>query len=116
MSQPTDPSRTANKSISPADRQKYDQIFMQVILSVQQDVQASRPPQSGALAAMFHKEQLQDALQGCAMLIAGWNAGIIDAAGTVRTARALRSLGRSELAERVEGLIHIDDDGTQTGG
>ena len=115
MSQPSGTPAPPNKSISPAARQKYDQVFMQVVMGVQQDAQVSKPAQAGTLAAMFHKEQLSEALQGCAMLIAGWNAGYIDAAGTLRTARALRGLGKPELAERVEGLTNIDEDGTQAG-
>ncbi len=110
MSQPS-----GNRPVSPAARQKYDQVFMQVVMGVQQEVQASRPVQGGVLAAMFHKEQLQEALQGCAMLIAGWNGGVLDAAGTLRAARALRGLGRSDLAERIEGLERIDQDGGEAG-
>ncbi|WP_425146993.1 hypothetical protein [Deinococcus sp.] len=105
MSQPT------NKAVSPSARQKHDQVFMGVVMGVQQEVQASRPAQAGALAAMFHKEQLSEALQGCAMLIAGWNAGVIDAAGVARAARALRGLDRPDLAVRVEGLVKIEEDG-----
>lgn len=100
-----------SKQISQGDRQKYDQVFMQVIMSVQQRAQASGPVQAGTLAAMFHKEQVTEALQGCAMLIAGWNAGTIDAAGTSRTSRALKALGEHDWAERVEGLVNIDEDG-----
>lgn len=111
MSQPSGSPVPANKSISPAARQKYDQVFMQVVMGVQQDVQASRPVQSGTLAAMFHKEQLSEALQGCAMLIAGWNEGMIDAAGISRASRALKALGETEWATRVEGLVNIDEDG-----
>ena len=101
----------ASKTIAPDDRKKYDQIFMQVVLSVQQRAQASRPPQAGNLAAMFHKEQVTEALQGCAMLIAGWNTGVIDAAGVSRTSRALKALGETEWAGHVEGLVNIDEDG-----
>ena len=106
------PQPSADKQIAPADRQKYDQVFMQVVMSVQQEAQASQPPQPGNLAAMFHREQLADALQGCAMLIAGWNEGRIDAAGVTRAARSLRALGLGEWAGRVEGLDRIDEDGT----
>jgi|GEM_PF-1364706 len=102
----------ADKQIAQGDRQKYDQVFMQVVMSVQQQTQASRAPQSGNLAAMFHKEQVTEALQGCAMLIAGWNAGVIDATGVSRTSRALKALGEPEWAGRVEGLVNIDEDGT----
>jgi len=69
---------TTSKPVAPEDRKRLDQIFMQVVMSVQQQAQASRPPQPGNLAAMFHREQVSEALQGCAMLIAGWNAGTID--------------------------------------
>ncbi len=58
---------------------------------------------------MFHKEQLTDALQGCAMLIAGWNQNRIDEAGTKRAVRALRALELPELAERIENLVKIDE-------
>ena len=102
----------SSKQMSPEDRQKYDQVFMQVVMSVQQRAQASTPPQAGNLAAMFHKEQVTEALQGCAMLIAGWNAGTVDAAGLSRTSRALKALGEPEWAERVEGLVNIDEDGS----
>lgn len=94
-------------AISPNDRARLDQIFMQVVLDVQAQTQQSKPQHSGNLAAMFHKEQLTEALQGCAMLIAGWNAGHIDAAGIKRAATALRGLERPDLAERVEGLVKI---------
>lgn len=104
-----------SKQISPEDRKKYDQVFMQVIMSVQQRAQASSPVQTGNLAAMFHKEQVTEALQGCAMLIAGWNAGRVDAAGTSRTSRALKALGEHDWAERVEGLVNIDEDGQKEG-
>ena len=89
-----------SKQISPEDRKKYDQVFMQIVMSVQQRAQASSPVQPGNLAAMFHKEQVTEALQGCAMLIAGWNAGTVDAAGIARTSRALRALGEVEWADR----------------
>jgi hypothetical protein len=102
----------AGKQINQEDRKKYDQVFMQVVMSVQQQAQASRPPQAGNLAAMFHKEQVTEALQGCAMLIAGWNVGLIDAAGVSRTSRALKALGEAEWAGRVEGLVNIDEDGS----
>ena len=88
---------------------------MQVVMSVQQQAQASRPPQPGNLAAMFHREQVTEALQGCAMLIAGWNAGRVDAAGVSRTSRALKALGEAEWAGRVEGLVNIDEDGKEAG-
>ena len=68
------------------------------------------------LAAMFHKEQVTEALQGCAMLIAGWNAGTIDAAGVSRSSRALKALGEAEWAGRVEGLVNIDEDGMNENG
>ena len=101
----------ASKIIAPDDRKRYDQVFMQVVMSVQQRAQASSPPQAGNLAAMFHKEQVTEALQGCAMLIAGWNAGTVDAPGIARTSRALKALGQTEWATRVEGLVNIDEDG-----
>lgn len=94
-------------AINPADRARLDPIFMQVVLDVQAQTQQSRPVQAGNLAAMFHKEQLSEALQGCAMLIAGWNQGRIDAAGVKRAAVALRGLERPDLAERLEGLGNI---------
>lgn len=94
-------------AISPDDRARLDQIFMQVVLDVQAQTQQSQPAQGGSLAAMFHKEQMSEALQGCAMLIAGWNAGRIDAAGIKRAGAALRGLERQDLAERVEGLVKI---------
>ena len=105
-----------SKQIAPEDRKKYDQVFMQVVMSVQQVAQASRPPQPGNLAAMFHKEQVTEALQGCAMLIAGWNAGTIDAAGVSRSSRALKALGETDWAGRVEGLVNIDEDGMNADG
>lgn len=80
---------------------------MQVVLDVQAQVQAQAPAQSGSLAAMFHKETVTEALQGCAMLIAGWNEGRVDEAGVTRAAKALRALERPELAERIEKLRGI---------
>ncbi len=80
---------------------------MQVVLAVQAEAQQSKPEQPGNLAAMFHREQVAEALQGCAMLIAGWNAGGVDEAGVTRASKALRGLGLRELAERVEKLPHI---------
>lgn len=94
-------------AISATDRARLDPIFMQVVLDVQAQAQQSRPAQAGTLAAMFHKEQVSEALQGCAMLIAGWNKGHIDAAGIKRAATALRSLERPDLAERIGGLVNI---------
>lgn len=82
---------------------------MQVVLDVQAQVQQTKPAQSGNLAAMFHKETVGDALQGCAMLIAGWNQGVVDDAGTTRAAKALRALDLGELAGRVERLRQIDE-------
>ncbi|WP_407540568.1 hypothetical protein Q0M94_03990 [Deinococcus radiomollis] len=105
----------ASKTIAPDDRKKYDQVFMQVVMSVQQQAQASKPPQPGNLAAMFHKEQVTEALQGCAMLIAGWNEGMIDAAAISRASRALKALGETEWATRVEGLVKIDEAGDEAG-
>lgn len=97
------------KSISPDDRARLDQVFMQVVLDVQSQVQQTKPAQTGNLAAMFHKETVSEALQGCAMLIAGWNAGRVDDAGVSRAAKALRALERGDLAERVEKLREIDE-------
>ena len=96
-----------NVSISADDRARLDQVFMQVVLDVQAQVQQQKPAQSGNLAAMFHKETVTEALQGCAMLIAGWNQGQVDAAGVSRAAKALRALELPELAERVEKLRGI---------
>lgn len=93
--------------ISPDDRARLDQVFMQVVLDVQAQVQGQKPSQTGNLAAMFHKETVSDALQGCAMLIAGWNQNKVDAQAVSRAAKALRSLERPELAERVEKLREI---------
>ncbi len=97
------------KTIAPDDRARLDQIFMQVILDVQAQVQQTTPPQTGNLAAMFHKETVGDALQGCAMLIAGWNQGRIDEAGATRTTKALRALNLPELAARIQKLEQIDE-------
>ena len=97
------------KTISPDDRARLDQVFMQVVLDVQNQVQQTKPAQTGNLAAMFHKETVSEALQGCAMLIAGWNAGRVDDAGVSRAAKALRALERGNLAERVEKLRQIDE-------
>ena len=98
-----------DKPISPEDRARLDQVFMQVVLDVQAQVQQTRPQQAGNLAAMFHKESVAEALQGCAMLIAGWNQNRVDAAGVQRSAKALRGLHLAELAERVERLRQIAD-------
>jgi len=98
-----------SKIISPEDRQKYDQIFMQVVQSVQAEAQETQPQAPGTLAQMFHREQLTEALQGCAMLIAGWNEGRVDDAGVKRAATALRGLGLRDLAERIENLVRIDE-------
>ena len=80
---------------------------MQVVLDVQAQVQAQRPTHGSNLAAMFHKETVTEALQGCAMLIAGWNAGRVDEAGVTRAAKALRALELPDLAERLEKLRGI---------
>ncbi|NTX99754.1 hypothetical protein [Deinococcus sp. JMULE3] len=95
--------------IHPDDRARLDQVFMQVVLDVQAQAQQTAPAQSGNLAAMFHKETVTDALQGCAMLIAGWNQGRVDDAGLTRTAKALRALDLPDLAARVEKLRQIAD-------
>ena len=102
-------SHTASKAISANDRARLDQIFMQVVLDVQAQIQQTKPAQAGNLAAMFHKETVTEALQGCAMLIAGWNQGRVDEAGLARTGKALRALERSELALRLEKLREIAD-------
>ncbi|AWN22044.1 hypothetical protein DKM44_01325 [Deinococcus irradiatisoli] len=99
----------SGKIVAPADRTRLDQVFMQVLLDVQAQAQQSRPPQAGNLAAMFHKEEVSEALQGCAMLIAGWNQNRIDEAGSKRAARALRALELPELAGRIENLVKIDE-------
>ncbi|MFC4637654.1 hypothetical protein [Deinococcus hohokamensis] len=99
----------AGKAVSAQDRARLDQIFMQVILDAQAQAQATKPAQSGSLAAMFHKESVTDALQGCAMLIAGWNEGRIDEAGLTRAAKALRALDMADLAARLERLRTIDE-------
>ncbi|MDV6374556.1 hypothetical protein [Deinococcus arenicola] len=82
---------------------------MQVVLDVQAQVQQTQPAQAGNLAAMFHKETMGDALQGLAVLIAGWNENRIDGAGLARTVKSLRSLELPELAERMEKLRQIDE-------
>ncbi|GAA5534519.1 hypothetical protein [Deinococcus aluminii] len=98
---------TQDKNVSPDDRARLDQVFMQVVLDVQAQVQQTRPEQPGNLAAMFHKESVAEALQGCAMLIAGWNQNRVDEAGVQRSTKALRSLGLGDLAGRVENLRRI---------
>jgi len=110
MTQPprTSAASSAGKAVAPEDRTRLDQVFMQVMLDTQAQVQQSRPVQAGNLAAMFHKEQVSEALQGCAMLIAGWNQNRIDEAGTLRALRALRALELPELAGRIEKLADID--------
>lgn len=80
---------------------------MQVVLDVQAQIQQTQPAQPGNLAAMFHKETVTDGLQGCAMLIAGWNEGVVDEAGVARAAKSLRALELPELAGRVEKLPDI---------
>lgn len=100
-----------SKTVSPEDRKKYDQVFMQVVQSVQVEAQGTKPAKDGNLAAMFHREQVSEALQGCAMLIAGWNRGVVDDTGVRRTATALRGLGLHNVAERVENLVRIDEIG-----
>ena len=96
------------RNVSPENRQKYDQVFMQIVLGVQAGAQATRPSAPGSLAQLFHKEQVADALQGCAALIAGWNGGAVDEAAVKKTAAALRGLGLPDLAGRVENLVDID--------
>ena len=94
-------------TITPEDRARLDPVFMQVVLAVQAETQQSQPEKPGNIAAMFHREQVAEALQGCAMLIAGWNAGQVDEAGVIRASKALRGLGLGELAGRVEKLPGI---------
>ncbi|WP_412028268.1 hypothetical protein [Deinococcus yunweiensis] len=96
------------KAISSDDRARLDPVFMQVVLDVQAQLQQTAPTQPGNLAAMFHKETMSDGLQGCAMLIAGWNQGRVDDAGMARAVKALRALELPELADRVEKLRDID--------
>ncbi len=98
---------TPDTPISPEDRARLDQIFMQVVLDVQAQAQRTQPAQASSLAAMFHKEQVSDVLQGCAMLIAGWNKNRVDGAGLSRTVKGLRALELPELAQRVENLQNI---------
>ena len=98
-----------DQPISPDDRARLDQIFMQVVLDVQSQVQQTSPAQPGNLAAMFHRETVSEALQGCAMLIAGWNAGRVDENAVQRAAKALRALDRDDLAGRVEKLRGIGE-------
>lgn len=98
-----------DKLISPEDRARLDQVFMQVVLDVQAQVQQTQPERPGPLAAMFHKETVSDALQGCAILIAGWNENRVDDSGVTRAAKALRSLELGDLAQRVERLRGIDE-------
>ena len=97
----------ADTPITPDDRARLDPVFMQVILDAQAQAQQTQPAQSGNLAAMFHRETVTDALQGCAMLIAGWNQGRVDEAGLTRAAKALRALNLSDLAGRLENLRNI---------
>lgn len=96
------------KAISSDDRARLDPVFMQVVLDVQAQLQQTAPTQPGNLAAMFHKETMSDGLQGCAMLIAGWNQGRVDDVGMARAVKALRALELPELADRVEKLRDID--------
>lgn len=98
---------TQDQTLSQDDRARLDQVFMQVVLDVQAQVQQTRPERAGSLAAMFHKEQVTEALQGCAVLIAGWNENRVDGAGVQRAAKALRGLGLGDLAERLERLREI---------
>jgi hypothetical protein len=97
----------AGTPITPDDRARLDPVFMQVILDAQAQAQQTQPAQSGNLAAMFHRETVTDALQGCAMLIAGWNQGRVDEAGLTRAAKALRALNLADLAGRLENLRNI---------
>lgn len=103
----TQDSTPAGVPLSQDDRARLDQVFMQVVLDVQAQVQAQKPTHGSNLAAMFHKETVTEALQGCAMLIAGWNAGRVDEAGVTRAAKALRALELPDLAERLEKLRGI---------
>ena len=98
-----------NKQVSPDDRAKYDEIFMQVILGTQAEAQTTQPQAPGNLAAMFHKEQVATALQQCAVLIAAWNKGEIDVKAASKCAAALKGLGLKAAAERIENLVKIDE-------
>ena len=63
MTQPprTSAASSAGKAVAPEDRTRLDQVFMQVMLDTQAQVQQSRPVQRpGNLAAMFHKEQVSE--------------------------------------------------------
>ncbi|GGR48434.1 hypothetical protein GCM10008959_06860 [Deinococcus seoulensis] len=100
-------SSPAGTPISADDRARLDPVFMQVILDTQAQVQQTQPAQTSPLAAMFHRETVTEALQGCAMLIAGWNQGRVDDAGLTRAAKALRALQLGELADRLGNLRNI---------
>lgn len=97
-------------TIDKNERAKLDQVFMSVVLDAQAQVQQTKPDSTSNLAAMFHKESVADALQGCAMLIAGWNRGEIDLLGLDRTLKSLKALGLHDLAERVSRLQNLSQD------
>ncbi|GEM49017.1 hypothetical protein DC3_46520 [Deinococcus cellulosilyticus NBRC 106333 = KACC 11606] len=99
-----------SKQVSPEMRAKYDEIFMQVMLGTQAEAQTTQPQAPGNLAAMFHKQQVADALQQCAVLIAAWNQGEIDTKAISKCAAALKGLGLSAAAERIENLVKIDEE------
>lgn len=99
-----------DKHLSKEDRQRLDPIFMDVVRHVQVQAQETAPQGSSGVAAMFHREQQKDALQGVSELIADWNEGQIRRETVAKTAAALRSLGLEEQAERVEKLHRIDED------
>lgn len=97
-------------TIDKNERAKLDQVFMSVVLDAQAQVQQTKPDSTSNLAAMFHRESVADALQGCAMLIAGWNRGEIDLLGLDRTLKSLKALGLHDLAERVSRLQNLSQD------
>lgn len=98
------------KTLSPEDRHKYDPVFMQVISSAQADAQSTQPVAAGAIAQMFHREQVSTALQQMAILIAAWNKDTIDLSAVQKCAGALRGLGLETVAERIAALPNIDQD------
>ncbi len=105
MSQPQQPN---HQTLSSEDRKKYDQIFMQVISSVQADVQQTQPLGPSPIAVMFHREQVSDVLQQMAVLIAAWNHDQIDLKALHKSAGILRALSLEGTATRIEALPKID--------
>ncbi|MFN8510053.1 MAG: hypothetical protein U0Z75_05780 [Deinococcaceae bacterium] len=96
------------RSVLPEVRKRLDSLFMQVIASAQADIQASKPSDAGRLAVMFHREQVSDALQQLAALIAGWNNHSLDLRALEKANSVLRALGLLETAERIVRLQYID--------